>query len=200
MREPPSHSWITTSTVLQRLKSFEDHDAWAGFAERFRRPVASYARRRGLSDADADDVAQDTLAAFAEAYRDGAYAREKGRLSRWLFGIARNKVESARERNARRLDAGAAASAFSSQLAADAPLEAEWRDEWERNLLEHCISSARGEFRGATWRAFEMLVLESRSVEDVVGETGLTRNAVYIAKHRVLGRVQALLLDCDEFV
>lgn len=200
MNEPSPQSWITTSTVLKRLKSFEDHDAWSGFAERFRRPIAAFARRRGLSDADADDVAQETLTTFAEAYRDGAYTREKGRLSRWLFGIARNKIEGQRERDARRVDVGVAASGLASQLADQRPHDAQWQEEWERNLLEHCIASARGEFRGSTWRCFEMLVLESRSVDDAVSETGLSRNAVYIAKHRVLGRVQALLADCDEVV
>src|SRR5215210_5478398 len=64
-------AWLTTATVLQRLRDFENRDAWGAFAERFRQPVVSFARGMGLKGPDAEDVAQETLLAFAEAYRDG---------------------------------------------------------------------------------------------------------------------------------
>src|SRR3954470_19563500 len=81
-------TWITTATVLQKLRDFENHDAWESFAERFRTPVVSFAKGMGLRQADAEDAAQETLLAFAEAYRRGDYDPAKGRLSRFLFGIA----------------------------------------------------------------------------------------------------------------
>ena len=65
-------------------------------------------------------------------------------------------------------------------------------------MLEQCVAAARDELHGTTRRVFEMLVLEGRSVEDAMSETGLSRNAVYIAKHRALTRVRGLLADCDE--
>ena len=58
-------TWLTTATVLQKLRDFENRDAWDSFADRFRRPVISFARGMGLKPADAEDVAQETLLAFA---------------------------------------------------------------------------------------------------------------------------------------
>ena len=80
--------WITTSTILEGLKEFEGGDAWERLVERFRRPIVSFIRDLGLAESDAEDVAQETLIAFAEAYREGKYDPAKGRLSHWLFGIA----------------------------------------------------------------------------------------------------------------
>ena len=80
--------WVTTSLVLERLKEFDNHSAWNLFSGWFREPVVAFARRMGLKGADADDAAQETLLAFARAYREGRYDSSKGRLSEWLFGIA----------------------------------------------------------------------------------------------------------------
>ena len=189
-------TWITTSTVLQRLANFGDGDAWSRFIERFRNPIVAYARRRGLSASDADDAAQEALTAFAQAFRSGAYVRERGRLSRWLFGFVHNKVLRVLEHDLRRPEA--AEIERWSQVEGGPAVDPEWEEVWERSMLEQALAAARGEFQGSTWRVFEMLVLENRSVDDAVAETKLTRNAVYIAKHRVLARVEALIVECDD--
>ncbi len=192
-REPAP--WVTTSTVLQRLKSFDDQDAWQQFVRRFQRPIEAYARKRGLSESDAEDAAQEALAAFAQSFRDGGYERERGRLSRWLFGIVHHRIEQQRDRMARRAPADSVAW---SQLEDQQSPDGVWTEIWERSMLEQCVAAARDELHGTTRRVFEMLVLEGRSVEDAMSETGLSRNAVYIAKHRALTRVRGLLADCDE--
>lgn len=56
----------------------------------------------------------------------------------------------------------------------------------------------KGEVQAATFRAFELLVLEKRTVEEVVLELGITRNAVYIAKHRVATRIRELVAELEE--
>jgi RNA polymerase sigma-70 factor (ECF subfamily) len=190
-----SGTWVTTSTVLERLAGTGGQEAWTDFVERFRGPIVAYAQRRGLSVADAEDAAQEALGAFVAAYRAGRYRRERGRLSGWLYGFVSNKVLRAAQR-AR--DGVASAPDGWSAIADDGGGDPEWEEIWERALFERCLAVARTEFRGSTWRVFEMLVLEERSVGDAVEELGLTRNAVYLAKHRVLARVTALARDCDE--
>ncbi|HEY3246021.1 MAG TPA: hypothetical protein VGM03_21985 [Phycisphaerae bacterium] len=48
--------WVTTSTILERLRDFNDRSMWNRFCTRFRRPLVAFARRYGLSEAEADDV------------------------------------------------------------------------------------------------------------------------------------------------
>src|SRR5262245_42778033 len=101
MTPEPVHEWVTTSTVLKRLADFGDRDAWRTFDERFRAPIASFARKQGLSASDAEDVAQETLLGFAQAYKQGEYDKTRGRLSQWLFGIARRRMAQARRKGER---------------------------------------------------------------------------------------------------
>ena len=93
-----AHEWITTSTMLQRLSNFGDNGAWERLSERFARPIQAYARQRGLLPDECEDVAQDSLMAFAQAYRRGDYDREKGRLSHWLFGIVWRRIDHLRRK------------------------------------------------------------------------------------------------------
>lgn len=193
--------WVTTSTVLERLQRFDDRDAWAEFADRFRAPIERFARKQGLSEADSEDVAQETLLGFAKGYRENGYDRSKGRLSTWLFGIAWRRVDHVRRRGDRAFTERTAddnATAFWAGVPDDAEASAAWDSAWEQALLERCVRRVKHEVQPATFRAFEMLVLEKRSVEDVVAELGITRNAVYIAKHRVATRIRALVGELED--
>ena len=70
MSHPSEHEWVTTSTMLQRLSDFDDRGAWERFSARFLHPIQAYARKRGLGHEEAEDVAQESLLAFAQAYAD----------------------------------------------------------------------------------------------------------------------------------
>jgi len=193
--------WVTTSTVLQRLRHFDDRDAWASFADRFRSPIERFARKQGLDEADAEDVAQETLLGFAQAYREDGYDRSKGRLSNWLFGIAWRRIDHVRRKGHRAVVERIAAddaTAFWAQVPDDAAASQAWELEWEQALMERCVQRARSEVQPQTFRAFEMLVLEQKSVDEVVAELGVTRNAVYIAKHRVVTRVKELIAELED--
>jgi DNA-directed RNA polymerase specialized sigma24 family protein len=77
----------TSTTLLEALHDPSDEAAWRRFRTRYEPLLRSYARRVGLFDADAQDVAADTLATFLTAYRAGRYDRTRARLKSWLGGI-----------------------------------------------------------------------------------------------------------------
>jgi RNA polymerase sigma-70 factor (ECF subfamily) len=193
--------WVTTSTVLQRLRRFDDRDAWAAFADRFRAPIERFARKQGLSETDAEDVAQETLLGFAKAYREDGYDRSKGRLSHWLFGIAWRRIDHERRKGQHAVAERTAAddaTAFWAAVPDDAAASQAWDEVWEQALMERCIQRARSEVQPQTFRAFEMLVLEKKTVDEVVAELRVTRNAVYIAKHRVASRIKDLIAELED--
>lgn len=204
MSRPADDEWITTSTVLRRLNDFDDRHAWQRFVERFQKPIEAFAKKQGLAGAEAEDAAQETLLAFARAYRNGDYARDKGRLSSWIFGIAWRRIDHARRKVERRAEREG--EAFESELhgevaapnAEQPPRSAEWEELWQRSMLEHCLRQVRREFEPSTFRAFEMLVLEQRTLDDAERALGATRNALSIAKHRVSARLRALVQECEE--
>lgn len=185
--------WVTTSTVLDRLHDFDNRQTWDRFASTMRRPIVLMACRMGLTRSDADDVAQETLIQFATRFRRGLYQRSKGRLSKWLFGIAFREVLHARRKLARRefqwpVDPVAEVPSPASHRPGT-PVEA-WEREWRLTLLRHCIARIRRETRPLAFRAFERVVRDGCAPADVAHELGISVKAVYNAKHRVLQRLR----------
>lgn len=193
--------WTTTSTILASLRDFDNQDAWQRFVDRFRKPVIGFARRLGFDGADAEDIAQETLAAFAGAFRDGRYDRERGRLSHWLFGIAYRHILRERQRQARagaHVSVPSEGSAFWSAMADERAATDTWDAEWERSLWKACAERARCEFESTTFRAFELVVVDDRPPAVAARELGLTVKAVYNAKHRVLKRIRAIRAELED--
>lgn len=186
--------WVTTTTILRELQDGRSARAWERLVGRFREPLVAFARRSGLSDADADDAAQETLAEFAGLLGQGRYDRERGRLSAWLFGIARRCVLRQRQRQARSRERsiGDDTAHQIDPPAAEKGAEDVWNSEWERWAWTTCLERARVEFEPGTLRAFLLAVQSERTAESVAEEIGVPVKAVYNAKHRVLKRLREL--------
>jgi len=189
--------WLTTTLLLDRLRE-NDETVWTDFVERFREPIATFARGLGLSADEAEDVAQETLADFLRALRDGQYDREKGRLQSWLFGIAHRRVLNAVRRRPREQQGPGTAgrTTFFSALPDSGAALVTWDTTWKRAMVDHCLGQLQSEMEPTTIRAFEMFAIRNRPAADVAGDLGITRNAVFLAKRRVLKRLRELT---DEF-
>jgi RNA polymerase sigma-70 factor (ECF subfamily) len=192
--------WVTTSTIIDRLRTGNDQGAWSGFVERFRRPVIAFAHGLGLSETQAEDAAQETLMAFATQLRAGAYQRERGRLSSWLFGIAYRQAMAARRKGAvERARVMEAADGAGGDVAEGAASMV-WDREWERRVLEECLQQARSEVEPKTFAAFELAVQTGISAEAAAEQLGLTAKQVYNAKHRILKRLRELREQYEDLV
>ena len=191
--------WITTSTIIDQLRDFENHGAWDRFMVRFRTPLINFAVRSGLKPLDAEDVAQNTLLAFAKAFRDGKYDPAKGRLRDWLFGIAFRQLGDMRRRLAKHenREAAAEATSFFANLPDEQEATRSWNDEWTRAVLRDCLDQARREMEPTTLQAFELFALAKQPATEVAEQLGMTRNAVFIAKHRVLKRLRELQVSYE---
>jgi len=180
---------ITSTQLLVLLLDPQAQAVWVEFDGRYRPILAGCARRRGLSAEQAADVAQETLARFAQAYRAGQYDRGRGRLRAWLLGIARNVMREAfREpRGPQSID-----TAENQEAPDDAELWAhERRVEILRRGLDALMRESR--FSPSSLRAFERVALGGESPELVAADLGLTRHDVYVAKHRVAHRLRAVV-------
>lgn len=191
--------WVTTSTILTRLERHDD-PVWSMFVDRFRRPILAFARDAGLGGDAAEDVAQETLLAFTEAFRAGKYVRAEGRLSSWLFGIANNKVREERRRAARP-DRSPGEPDGADRIASipwdDARAASRWEDAWRREVLAICLERVREEVEDNTYLAFEAHALRNQPADAVAHDLGIARSTVFVAKHRVLTRIRELRRDYE---
>lgn len=193
--------WVTSTTLLHGLRESGNERAWERLLGRFRAPLVAFARRLGLSESDANDAAQDALLEFSQAYRQGRYDRDQGRLSAWLFGITRHCVLRHRQREARRAaraEPHVPGTSFWARVPDEKTTEDAWNTEWERWVWQECLAQAESEFEPMTLRAFMLVAEGNLTPAAAAASLGIPVKAVYNAKHRVLGRLRALRAELEQ--
>jgi RNA polymerase sigma-70 factor (ECF subfamily) len=182
---------ITNTFLLAGLKD-RDENVWEQFCTRYQPLLVAFAKRMGLKEQDAQDAAQETLLAFLSAYREGGYAREKGRLRTWLFGIASHKVRDIQRRRGREVVVAdnPDTTAFMDKVADDEHMTQAWDEEWQRAVMKQCLDEVRTQVKPKTMEAFELFALQGWPAEKVAAHLNMTENAVWIAKNRVLSRLR----------
>lgn len=187
----------TTTMLLDGLHDEADA-AWSLLDARYRPILCGVARRMGLDDADAADVAQETLLTFLGEYRDGRYDRERGRLRSWLIAIARRQIAGAYRRRARaRIERGA--SALEGEPGDD-DFDRAWEEERRAAILRAAMDELRANTRAheRTIEAFELLVMRRMPVPAVARELNITEHDVYQAKSRLAQRLREIIARLDE--
>lgn len=198
--DPKSTTFITSTFMLERLKDPDDRAIWQQFVERYRPLIIRCAKRFGLKDEDAQDAAQHTLMAFYTAYRDGKYDPQRGRLRHWLFGIARHWILNVFEKKRNQeveIPSRTDQTNFFARVPGDDRLEEIWENEWREAVLHQCLGQVRQEFDARTFRAFELFAQDGWPARQVAEHLGMTSNAVFIAKHRILKRIRDLLPELE---
>jgi RNA polymerase sigma-70 factor (ECF subfamily) len=188
----------TTTALLEGLLDPADEETWRAFDARYRPILIAFGRRLGLAPEDAADAAQETLARFVRSYRGGKYDRDRGRLHSWIIGIARNCVSDLRQRRAAHWQERGMSAI--DNLPDRAALTRMWGEECEQELLRQGLVELRKQTKtdSGTIRAFEMLALGGRRPAEVAAELSITVNDVYLAKHRCLKRLRAILTRLEQ--
>ena len=181
---------LTRSTLLCRLKDRADVGAWETFAALYRPLIVAYARGRGLSDSDAEDVAQQCTQAVIEKIAD---YQHMGSFKAWLRAIAGHKVVDKHRLASREHQPG---SGFWGAHAEDAAAPDEsWDRHWAHAHIAYCAERARATVNESTYEAFAACVVRGQRPADVATALNLSVNQVYVAKHRVLERIRELLRE-----
>jgi len=195
---------FTSSELLAGLRDSANQTVWSDYVDRYRPMIVRAVRRSGLTEADAEDVAQSSLLDFSRAYLAGEYDRERGRLRDWLFGIVRNRVRNARRAGGRDPVVEGAGDGAAEPIpegdhpAAPDQFERIWEEEWRAAVLRQCSAIVRGEVQPTTYAAFQGVVVHGRPVPEVAEELGIDREVVYDAKRRILRRLRELRPLLDE--
>lgn len=189
MAEPP----LTRVTLLNRLKNARDAEAWREFFRLYGPVVYSFARNRGLQDADAADLMQDVLRSVAKNADKMEYDPKRGTFRGWLYTVTRNKIYnflSAQRNKARGSGDPDVWEQIDSVADSDTELDANWEQEYQRQIAGKAMERVKHEFQKATWDAFVGTAVEGRSAADVGKELKMSPGAVYVAKSRVLARLR----------
>lgn len=183
-------SQSTRQSLLLRIRNERDADSWSQFVAAYAPVVQGFLRKRGLQDADACDLSQEVLARVSTAIKGFDYNPDKGSFRGWLFTIVANCLRrfTTQQRLGQR---GSGDSGILHELTQHAACDLEeWDRHYQRHLLERAAQDVRGQFQPATWRAFWETAVEGRAPQDVAAELGMSIASVYMAKHRITGRLR----------
>lgn len=177
----------TRPSLLVRLRDPADADAWERFLRIYGRLIYADCRRRGLGDADAEDVSQEIFGRVVRAIRTFEYRPDVGRFRDWLGAITRNEV--------RRFLARRPGPETLVGEPTDAGTDPGWEELFQERILGEGLAAIRGEFAATTWQAFEATWLRREPVPEVAARLGVTLASVYLAKSRVLRRLNEAVRD-----
>lgn len=175
----------TDVSLLRRLCTREDRDAWDRFVGLYTPLVRRWASRLQVTGPDVDELTQEVLTALVRAIPEFRYD-SGGRFRGWLWTITKNKR---REMLRRRVPEGLCDADLDNLLVED-PVEAVDAREYQQYLVGRALTLMRAEFEATTWQAFLETAMNARSAADVAQSLGLTTDAVYAAKSRVLRRLR----------
>ena len=189
----------TRASLIVRLRDRSDQEAWAEFVEVYRPVVYRLARRKGLQDADAEDLAQQVLSAVAAAVDRWEPDPARGRFRTWLHRIAHNLIVNALTRRAPDRGTGddGAHGLLDRQPAREGPDSDLLRAESRSEVFQWAARQIRGEFQSDTWMAFWLAAVEGRPVAEVARELGKRPGAVYAARGRVMRRLKEKILQWE---
>jgi RNA polymerase sigma-70 factor (ECF subfamily) len=174
----------TPVSLLQRLQTPDQEEAWRRFVELYTPLIHHWARSAGLQASDASDLVQDVFALLVSKL-PGFVHRREGSFRVWLRTVTLNKWRE----NLRRQEVTSPADAAPEAAVPD-PAEAYWEDDYRRHLVGRAMEIMRAEFQPATWKACWEVVAADRPAAEVAAELGLSVNAVYLARSRVLRRLR----------
>lgn len=183
----------TRLSLLVRLQERRDEQAWAEFLWHYEPFLLNLFRRRGLQEADAQDVTQQVLISIATKVGDWQPDGQSASFRRWISTIARHAAIRHLTRHARYPQAGLESDVPHNQAA----LEAEAVHDYQREVLAWTIEQIRSEFRETTWRAFWETAVNHRPVPDVAAELQLSAGAIYMARSRIMARLRQKAKEFD---
>jgi RNA polymerase sigma-70 factor, ECF subfamily len=176
----------TSLTLLDRLRQPDQTEAWNRFVNLYAPLLVRWAELQGFQDADAEDLAQTVLLKLIRLLP--VYKRTDGQTFRgWLFTICRNECRDFRSHRATRSLPGVEGLSRVEDRSLPDDLD---ESEYRHRLVHRALELVRSDFTPETWDAFKGFMLDGRPAQDVARELGVTPNAVYLARNRVLTRVR----------
>jgi RNA polymerase sigma-70 factor (ECF subfamily) len=176
----------TSISLLERLRQPDPGRAWERFVELYTPLLLNWARRHGLQHQDAADLVQEVFVVLVQKLPEFTYDRDKS-FRNWLRTVLVNKWRDRCRRQALPTTAG-------EEILAGVPdpddPDASWEVEHRRQLLRRTLELMRPQFTSTTWKACWEFAAEGRPAAAVAAELGISENAVYIAKSRVLRRLR----------
>jgi RNA polymerase sigma-70 factor (ECF subfamily) len=183
----------TSSSLLHRLKDWDDDASWQLFCQTYRKLIYNTARRAGLSDAEAQDVVQETLLSVAKAMREFKYDPVVGSFKGWLLQLTGWRINNQLKKRLPKAcrdtlpETDSSRTSAAQRLPDPATLDmgAVWDEEWRRSLLEAALERVKQIANPRQYEIYYLHVIKKLPPDQVARTFNVNVARVYLAKHRI---------------
>lgn len=189
----------TRISLILRLPRSADAAAWREFVELYEPLVLRFARRRGLQEADAQDLVQRVFTSVAGAVDRWQPDAARGKFRAWLFRIARNHLinQSSLRRRERPVGGSTQVRRLHSEIDERVVDAGDIEIEYRRAVFESAAARVKRLVQPATWSAFWETMVVGRTCESVAEELKLSVGAIYVARSRVIARLRSVAEELE---
>ncbi|MBX3399278.1 MAG: sigma-70 family RNA polymerase sigma factor [Gemmataceae bacterium] len=158
--------------------------------------VYGWCRRAGLQPEDAADVCQDVFRGVAGRVGEFRRTAPGDTFRGWVRRITQRRLADHRQRRSREPEALGGSEAHARWLEVVDGAGDDWScEQGESGIIGALLEQVRSEFESASWQAFWRAAVDGQPAAVVADELGLTANAVYLAKSRILRRLRQVLAE-----
>lgn len=182
----------TPVSLLARLCRHPKDPDWERFVMLFTPLLLRRGNRLGIPVTDAEDLLQDVYTTLFRKLPEFRYDPSKS-FRAWLWKVFHRQTLAWRKRQLHISLTESHLERFASPDSIAEATDAEYR----RALVDRALQLVRTDFPPQTWQIFMQVAVERRTGLDVASEFGVTANAVYLTRARVIARLRQELAELD---
>ncbi|SRR5581483_8691562 len=189
----PEETLATRTTLIARLKNWQDQSSWQDFFDTYWQLIYNVARKSGLTDTEAQDAVQETMISVAKHMPNFNYDRSLGSFRAWLLNMTRWRITDQLRKRAHAASHGHSSEPSTIGTSAidrimdptGLLLNRIWDEEWEKNLVETALNTVKRSVDPQRYQIFDFYVKKGWPPEKVAAAFGIKVEQVYSAKHRI---------------
>ena len=182
----------TRRSLVERLADWGDQLRWQEFFDTYSKLIYSAAHRSGLTDAEAQEVVQETVITVAKNIDKLKYDPTIGSFKGWLLQITRwriadqfRKREPGNAKRPRSADDRGTATIERIPDSREVDLNAVWEMEWKHYLFDAAITRVKKKIEPKQFQIFDCYVRKEWPAQKVAARLGVNVGQVYLVRHRV---------------
>ena len=179
----------TRTSLLGRVKVWEDQESWETFSKIYRPLIHSFSVKSGLTQDEAQDVAQETLIEVACRIKNQEYDRNLGPFRAWLYRLTKWRVTNQFQK--RRHDVLSLEQAEMGDGEALERLESPsdetstiWEENWRQVLFDAAMERLRQKMKPKHYQVFHAVIRQGLPVAQVAQVLHMNCSQVYLIKLR----------------
>ncbi len=184
----------TRLSLLERLRDLEDHTSWQEFFDIYWKLIYYAALKAGLSDADAEDVVQETIIGISRNMENFRYEPEVCSFKGWLMRVTRSRiVDHVRKSRSAALSfvpltthaPGGEEEERADSGPSEKVFETLWNEEWHKNLFDAAMERVKRQVPPEQYQIFFLSTVKAMPARDVGELLGASVPKVYVVRHRI---------------